>query len=613
MGRLSTRGKYTVVSGFLLALVVGAGSATADQGARGGAAPPAHTVDYREPGTPPVPARMPDAVAVMSFENRSGVLGLDWMSAGVPFMLGEKLAEAFDLRPVWGELVVPPGPPVAVDAAAVTAFARQRGARWVWTGWVERPDWELRLGISLWKADGERGAVQVGEVIQQSDFKDVHTMTGKAARELLEKAGVTLDADAIGMLDRVPTADFYAFTLFGRGLASLAGTTARDDDQAENDLARAVFIDPKLAEAQRVLGELYRQQGKKGKARGKFAYALELRPGYYAALAGKAALTAERGKENQARALYEQMLDRRPWELETRFLLGKVLWEVGDIDASFRELERVVEHEADHIRARRILVLIHASRGDGADLVRELEAVHRLDPRDLATRMDLGAAYASVERTGDAIRTYEAIVADHPDQVQSLKFLGDLHKGKGDLAAAITYYDRAMAADPTDPRPYFLLGAAYVEAGEDEAAKRVYRKAQRFKKYLGQVYNALGAIAYREGKLGESLWYLKRAVIKRPNNPRYRYNYGLTLSARGELDDARAQVEAGLDLDSDHVELNYLRGVVLLKLGDAEGAQQAFQRTLALAPKHADALYNLTKLDELERRIKQGEVVIEGK
>lgn len=610
MGRLLTRSKYTAVAGFLLALLVDGGTAAADE--RTGRTGP-RAVEYQEPGTPPVPARMPDAVAMMSFENRSGVLGLDWMSAGVPFVLGEKLAQTIDLRPVWGELVVPPGVPVKASAAAVARFAREQGAQWVWTGWVERPDWDLRLGIALWQINGDGTAVQIGEVVQQGDFKDVHSMTGKAAAELLGKAKFPLDDADQTILDRVPTADFYAFTLFGRGLASLAGTTGRDDAKAEKDLGRAVFIDPNLAEAQRTLGELYRQQGKLGKARGKFAYALELRPGYYAALAGKAALTAERGKEPQARALYEQMLALRPWDLETRFLLGKVLWDVGDVDAAFRELGRVVEREPDHIRARRILVLVHSSRNRGDDLVRELEAVHRLDPTDLATRMDLGAAYASVDRTADAIRTYEAIVTDHPDHIHSLKFLGDLHKGAGDLAAAIAYYDRAMAAEPGDPRAYFLLGAAYVEAGKDEAAKHVYRRAQRFKKYLADVYNALGAIAYREGKLGESLWYLKRAVIKKPNNPRYRYNYGLTLSARGELDDARAQIEAGLKLDPKHVELNYMQGVVLLKLGDAEGAQEAFERTLALLPTHPDARHNLGKLDELNRRIKQGEVVIEGK
>ena len=32
-----------------------------------------------------------------------------------------------------------------------TAFARQRDAAWVITGWVDRSNWKLRIGISLWK------------------------------------------------------------------------------------------------------------------------------------------------------------------------------------------------------------------------------------------------------------------------------------------------------------------------------------------------------------------------------------------------------------------------------------------------------------------------------
>jgi Flp pilus assembly protein TadD len=171
----------------------------------------------------------------------------------------------------------------------------------------------------------------------------------------------------------------------------------------------------------------------------------------------------------------------------------------------------------------------------------------------------------------------------------------------------------ALHANPDDPRAYFLLGAAYVEAGNDNQARQVYRKAQRFKHYLSEVYNNLGAIAYRQGDLKESASYLKRAVRRDPARARYRYNYALTLSAERETSAALQQIDEGIKLDNEYVELRYLRGVVLLKAGDADGARKSFEATLTLDENHEGARHNVAMLDEMERKAKEGEVVVEGR
>ena len=59
--------------------------------------------------------------------------------------------------------------------------------------------------------------------------------------------------------------------------------------------------------------------------------------------------------------------------------------------------------------------------------------------------------------------------------------------------------------------------------------------------------------------------------------------------------------------------LPWLRGVVLLRTGDAEEARVAFEATLAIDSEHRGAQHNISLLDEMKRRLEQGEVVIEGK
>lgn len=567
------------------------------------------------PTVPGVPARMPDPFAVMAFENRSGVAGMAWMSAGMAFLVGEKVEQSRSLRPVYGALVAPSGPPVTVGPRSVGEFARSSAARWVWTGWVARPNWELQLGVSLWRIDGTAEPVKIGEITRQGEFARYSELTAQAIEGLCDKAGIPLDDGEKLAIERRPSSDFYAYTLFGRGLSALLGSDGAPPDleRALKNVQRAVLIDPKLAEAHRILGEIYAAQNKEGKAKGRLAYALSLRPDYYPALVAGATLARQGEKLDQARELYERALTVRPWDLEARYLLGKTLWDTGDADGAFRELSRVVEKRPKDVRARRVMVLIHASRGDNADLATELEAVVALDPADETTRMDLAAAYAAMGGIDKAIETYQGIVERNPRQAQAMKFLGDLHVRKGQVDRAIKHYGDAVKADPNDPRAYFLLGAIHVDAGNDKLAKRMYQQAQRFKRYHAETFNNLGAIAYRERDLETALWYQRRAVLKRPGSARFRYNYALSLSASRYTDEALAQVDAALKLEPNHVELHYLRGVVLLRRGDADKARAEFEKTLALNAKHEAARHNIQVIDELRRRAEEGEVVIEGK
>ena len=157
----------------------------------------------------------------MTFENRSAVRGLDWLSAAVPFELAEKVATIGYFRPTHGPLVVA-GRAASATAELVAEFAKPRGATWVFSGWLRRPEWELQLAVTLWRVDGEV-ATRIGTVVARDDFKFVHRMIGDAIVELCARAKLPLSAAAIARTQRVLSKDYYAFTLFGRGAAALAG------------------------------------------------------------------------------------------------------------------------------------------------------------------------------------------------------------------------------------------------------------------------------------------------------------------------------------------------------------------------------------------------------
>lgn len=546
---------------------------------------------------PDVPDRRPDRFAVMAFENRSPVHALDWMTAGVPLSLGEKVEHQLGLDPAYDAWVVPPGPVVPASAATVAAFATPLGARWVWTGWVERPNWQLRLAISLWRVDGGV-ATSVGEVVEVASFDDVHRLVGLAASQLAIAAGFKLTEAQQTALGAPASRDLYAFTLIGRGVAHLRGVLGRVDvDGARRDVERAIFIEPTMAIGQRLVGELWLAFPKDAKAAtksaaraaGKFSYAVDLQPGYLPAVRASATAARASGKPDIARELYERVVRMRPWDLEARIFLGEARWQTGDSDGALRELLRVIKRDPNELRARRLIALVHADRGNLGDLVTALEEIARRAPEDVATRMDLGAAYAALGRWDDARDAYVKVAIARPADVGVLKLVGDVERRRGDPTAASSWYARMLKAAPDDPRPNFLIGQTWIAAGDLAKAHKAFLHAQDAKDYLGYSYAALGAVQYRNGNLDEALWYLKRASVRRPHSAPARIAHARVLLAKHDGAAALAEVAAARALGGEGAELDYLAALGMALEGDVAAARTKIRAALVATPAMVEA------------------------
>jgi Flp pilus assembly protein TadD len=146
------------------------------------------------------------------------------------------------------------------------------------------------------------------------------------------------------------------------------------------------------------------------------------------------------------------------------------------------------------------------------------------------------------------------------------------------------------------------LGAVYEESGNDNKAEQIFQDAQQFKRYLGEAWTNLGAIAFRRGDLSKATWYLSRAVVRAPTRPKGHYNYALLLSAKKERDKALDELKIAGDLDPQDPEIRYLSGVILLRQGRFDEAKAMFEEALKRQPQHVDAKHNLALLDDLEKR-----------
>jgi len=550
-------------------------------------------------GVPDVPQAMPARFAPMVFENRSGVHVLDWAVAGLPLAIAEKLERVSSLAPAYDAWVVPEGPVVAATPASVAAFAQARAARWVITGWVERPNWQLRLHVAVWRVDGDR-AVIAGEREAVGPIELPFALVGATMIGALVDAGWPLAPEAAMVLATAPARDSYAFTLLGRGLGHARGNVGPVDRKAAaKDLARATFIDPELVAAQRLLGLVWSEDPDPliaKKAAGKFAYAADLDAGYPAAVRAVADRALATGDWPSALTRSAQLVRARPWDLDARVALGLAAWRTGYGDLALRELDRVVARRPDELQAHRVLAEIRGARGETALRIAELAMVVRLVPADLGAQIELGAAYAELGQLPEATTWFERVAAARPDDASAHKRVGDLYRRRGEVDQAITWYASAARLAPNDPRPPLLAGATLLEAGRIAAAREVLTKATKFVDYQAGTLTALGAAAYLEGKHAEALTVWRKAALLRPRSAAIRYDLALAASASGDLARADQQLDVVELLAPNDAGAAYLRGVVRLRAGELEAARTSFAEALVRDPAQADARRNLTAL-----------------
>ncbi len=165
----------------------------------------------------------------------------------------------------------------------------------------------------------------------------------------------------------------------------------------------------------------------------------------------------------------------------------------------------------------------------------------------------------------------------------------ELDEGKkllkaGDAEGARVKFAEAVAAKPDLFEARIYLADAFYEAGDMEGALAAARDclAEDF-----ESSECLAIAANASGELGDEAArteYMARYRELNPDDPTVLFNEAAVFLTN--LDDAGAQplLEQCLSADPGHPECNFEYGMLLLRLGDMEGAKQHLQKYLEVAP-----------------------------
>lgn len=174
-----------------------------------------------------------------------------------------------------------------------------------------------------------------------------------------------------------------------------------------------------------------------------------------------------------------------------------------------------VGRDADIERAGDLL-----RQGRKPEAVALLERVTARYPDSARAWWKLGAAYIESGKPADAERALRTAVRVAPDMVEAHNELGRAMFEQGDYAEAERHFRAALDRNPNLAETWFNLGQCRARSLDWDGAAEAFAQTVRLKPDLAVAHIDLGVALLRDGRAGEAVGPLERAVQLKQDDPR---------------------------------------------------------------------------------------------
>jgi len=365
-------------------------------------------------------------------------------------------------------------------------------------------------------------------------------------------------------------------------------TGAWERKLAEENLQKALELNPKLMKARLRLAEIHLKAKKYNLARQQIEATLEIEPHHLKALTLLGALKISQGDMKEAENIIKKVLARNPDLVDWHVRLGVIYASMQRLTDALQIFQKVLETDPLQIDALKLIVAIYlrtkkfdeafrflhkhkkiiAGNRTGAALIEHLEGAIFMaqgesqkaslhfqkaiagDPKIIPPRMALAGIYARNKKTAQAIAQYEAVLGLNAEYLPACMALGMIHDREGQKQKAEKYYRQVLEINSGyGPAANNL---AVILAARDDQVNEALRLAWIALEKMPNDANAketLGWIYYRKGNYDNSITEIEESLALMPTNAIAKYHLGLAYYSKKEFEKARALLKEALKLN----------------------------------------------------------------
>ncbi len=289
----------------------------------------------------------------------------------------------------------------------------------------------------------------------------------------------------------------------------------RDYKAADEELAQANQLMPNNPTVHLNMAFSYAGQKKYAEAEREFQTALRLNPQYDSAATDYVALLFGTNQQQKGLEFAKQYAAANSTRVQPHFIYATALANSRNLDQAAAEFQKCVD----------------------------------IDPKYMGPYVQLGRIYLAQSKPDQAIATYQKALSVDPNSAGINVALGEIYLGKKDLKMARQYFEKANQIAPNDPMAANDLAWVYALQGENlDTALNLAQMAKQTLPEAPPVTDTLAWVQYKRGNYSIAIGLLDEAVKKNPQSAQYRYHLGMALSAAGDHDRAKAELQKALEL-----------------------------------------------------------------
>jgi tetratricopeptide (TPR) repeat protein len=322
-------------------------------------------------------------------------------------------------------------------------------------------------------------------------------------------------------------------------------TTLDGNVEYRLDLARALFLEGKIPEAQDTWDKIGKDFEKNGDVEFALADAMKELGRYEDAsiaydralaladpkseraidiLIEQARMVADRGNNIQAIELLKRASEESPDNPEVAYNLGVIYLRLANTDAAIKQFQAAIKKKPELAKAHNNLGVALDKAGKHDEAMASFQKAVDADSRFADALYNLGVVSFKLKKWNDARSAFEKALKVEPNMADAKFYLGEVYYMQGDKKKALSVYKEAVHSHPDDASSHRRLGDIYLEQGDKDVA-------------IGEYSGAVDADERDSGNRAQ----LMRVLLARNND--------------GDIDRASKLGERGLDLDPTSLEL----------------------------------------------------------
>ena len=260
----------------------------------------------------------------------------------------------------------------------------------------------------------------------------------------------------------------------------VAYASLKQDAVAEEDLHKAITVDPKAMQAYFALANFYLNKGDAKKAEEVLRSAIQNAPpndpSPYLRLAG---LMLHQGRKAEGEQVVAQLREKQSSSAPVAAAIGDYYLATRDSQDAIKEYQRGLNLDPKNQELQLRLLETMISSGKMDDATALTDRLLKENPGDIMARITHARLLAIKGNSAEAITTLREVIKDAPENPQAHFILGKVLHQTGDLAGAKSELQEALKRQPENQMVLYALAETYRDSRDFDTAREYAARLQK--------------------------------------------------------------------------------------------------------------------------------------